>query len=213
MSHENSPSSDLPIRELGAQPYWHQGAVRRDVVSLSESPRYEGRFHVAGGPAVWYASSTQQAAWAELFRHFLDAGVDPFEVRRRVARVRVEGLRVLDLTNDAVRRVVGITIGELMGDDYESCQRLAQLAREQGFDGVLSPSAALTESTTLVVFDVATEKIEIERSNVTTPPPRLADLLSRVRLHRDVPGVVRGFVRILEALGSDAIRLRRRRQD
>ena len=212
MSDEESESLQLPIRVLGVQSFWHQGAVRRDVVSLAQSPRYEGRFHIAGGPAVWYASDSQQAAWAELLRHFLDAGVDPFEVLRRVARVRIEGLRVLDLTKDTVRRAIYITLSELTGDDYESCQRVAQLAREKGFEGILSPSAALAESTTLVVFDVAIEKVRVEISRVIAPPPRLADLLSRVRLHRDVPTAVRSFVRFLEVLGSEAIR-RRRRQD
>jgi RES domain-containing protein len=203
---------NLPSRVVGAQPFWHQGAVRRDVVALAQPPRYEGRFHVAGGPAVWYASSKEQAAWAELLRHFLDDGVDPFEIRRRVARVRVEGLKVLDLTTDSVRRAVGITLDELTGDDYESCQRVAQLAREHGLDGILSPSAALADNTTLAVFDLAIERVKVELSRVSTPPPRLADLLSQIRLHRDVPATVRSFVRLLETLGSEAIR-RRRGQD
>ncbi|MHB1969158.1 MAG: RES domain-containing protein [Acidimicrobiales bacterium] len=60
------------------------------------SPAYGGRFHVAGGHGVWYASSTQEGAWAEFFRHFLDDGVDPFEVRRRVGRIRVDSMMVLD---------------------------------------------------------------------------------------------------------------------
>ena len=34
-----------------------------------------------GAHAAWYASDQEQAAWAELFRHFLDAGVSPFEVQ------------------------------------------------------------------------------------------------------------------------------------
>lgn len=35
-------------------------------------------------------------------RHFLDTGVDPFEIRRRAGRVTVTNLDVLDLTNPAV---------------------------------------------------------------------------------------------------------------
>ncbi len=210
MSEESSDSRDLVSRILPTQRFWHQGPVRRDVVSVPNSPQYGARFHVAAGPAAWYASSTQQGAWAELFRHFLDAGVDPFEVRRRVARVRVESLRVLDLTSDATRRSVGVSLDELHGDDYAACQRVAQLARERGFDGILAPSAALANNTTLVVFDTTLAKITVELSGVTVPPPRLADLLTRIRLHRDVPGAVRDLVHYLEALGGEAIRRRRR---
>src|SRR5262245_13148422 len=51
-------------------------------------PRPRGRpLPPTGEPGVWYASSREQGAWAELFRHFVDEGVDPFEVRRRVGRV------------------------------------------------------------------------------------------------------------------------------
>jgi len=45
--------------------------------------------------SVRYASDREQAAWAELFRHFMDDGVDPFEVRRRVGAAEVAGLEVL----------------------------------------------------------------------------------------------------------------------
>ncbi len=46
-----------------------------------------GRYHRRGGAGAWYGSDREQAAWAELFRHFTDEGVDPFEVRRRVGVV------------------------------------------------------------------------------------------------------------------------------
>lgn len=105
-----------------------------------------------------------------------------------------------------VRQRVGITIDELTSDDYEPCQRVAQFARTQGFEGILSPSAALDGTTTLVVFDAAVDKIIIELSRVTTPPARLADLLSRIRLHRDVPSALREFLAYLQTLGSKAVR-------
>ncbi|MHB1969159.1 MAG: hypothetical protein ACYCPK_02845 [Acidimicrobiales bacterium] len=74
---------------------------------------------------------------------------------------------------------------------------------------MLSPSAALPGSLTLVVFAPAVEKITVELSVVNTPPARLADLLARIRLHRDVPDAVRSLLRYIETLGSEAIRRRR----
>ena len=209
MSGEGSSAHDLPIREIRDQYYWHQGPARHDVDYMPVSPTYGGRFHVAGGHGVWYASSTQEGAWAEFFRHFLDSGVDPFEVRRRVGRVRVDSMKVLDLTEVVGRQTIGITLDDLTGDDYEQCRRVAALARDHGLDGILSPSAALPGSLTLGVFAPSVEKITVELSVVNTPPARLADLLASIRLHRDVPDAVRSLLRFIETLGSQAMRRRR----
>lgn len=62
--------------------YWHQGPTRHPVTSCADPARGPGRYHRTGEPGVWYASNKEQGAWAELFRHFVDDGVDPFEVRR-----------------------------------------------------------------------------------------------------------------------------------
>lgn len=66
---------------------------------------------------MWYGSDQEQAAWAELFRHFLDAGVDPFEVLRWVGAADVDSLEVLDLTDDAVLKSLGIVADDLVGDE------------------------------------------------------------------------------------------------
>lgn len=81
--------------------FWHQGPTRREVTSWPQPAVTDGRYHHHGSAGVWYGSDQEQAAWAELFRHFTDDDVDPFEVRRRVGRVRVD-LIVLDLTNTQV---------------------------------------------------------------------------------------------------------------
>ncbi len=130
-------------------------------------------------------------------------------VRRRVGSVRVDSMMVLDLTEEVGRQTIGITLDDLTGDDLEQCQRVAALAREHGLDEILSPSAALPDSLTLVVFATSVEKITVELSVVNTPPARLADLLARIRLHGDVPDSVRSLLRYIETLGSEARRRRK----
>jgi len=61
---------------------------------------------------------------AELFRHFVDDGVDPFEVRRRVGRVSVD-LHVLDLTDKATRSHLGVDEADLVSDDCATTQTIA----------------------------------------------------------------------------------------
>ncbi|AFE17987.1 hypothetical protein MRGA327_19595 [Mycobacterium tuberculosis RGTB327] len=161
--------------------YWHQGPTRHPVTSCADPARGPGRYHRTGEPGVWYASNKEQGAWAELFRHFVDDGVDPFEVRRRVGRVAVT-LQVLDLTDERTRSHLGVDETDLLSDDYTTTQAIAA-ARDANFDAVLAPAAALPGCQTLAVFVHALPNIEPERSEVRQPPPRLANLLPLIRPH------------------------------
>lgn len=198
-----------PRRRLTGR-YWHQGPTRHSLTSCADPARGNGRYHRAGEPGVWYASSQEQAAWAELFRHFIDAGVDPFEVRRRVGRVSVE-LEVLDLTDEQTRTHLGVDEADLVSDDYGITQTIAAEARAAGLDGVLAPSAALPGRETLVVFSHALTTVRAERSEIRQPPPRLAGLLPLIRPHERVPDAIRRLYRTLAHAGAEAVRARRRR--
>jgi RES domain-containing protein len=168
-----------------------------------------GRYHRTGEPGVWYASSREQGAWAELFRHFVDEGVDPFEVRRRVGRVSVD-LQVLDLTDSKTRSHLGVDEADLVSDDCVTTQAIASAARDAGFDAVLAPAAALPGCESLAVFVHALPNVKAERSEVRQPPPRLADLLPLIRPHEDVPDTVRRLLITLGRIGAEAIRRSRR---
>lgn len=118
--------------------YWHQGPTRHPVTSCADPARGPGRYHRTGEPGVWYASNKEQGAWAELFRHFVDDGVDPFEVRRRVGRVAVT-LQVLDLTDERTRSHLGVDETDLLSDDYTTTRHRrrprCQLRRRTGPGG------------------------------------------------------------------------------
>ena len=94
---------------------------------LRRPARGPGRYHRQGEPGVRYASSQEQAARAELFRHSVDDGIDPFELRRRVGRVSVD-LDVLDLTNPAVREHLAIDENDLLTDNNTITQEPAAAA-------------------------------------------------------------------------------------
>jgi RES domain-containing protein len=113
-----------------------------------------------------------------LFRHFVDAGVDPAEVRRRIGKVRVEGLTVLDLTSERVADAVGLDQEDLTGDDYGACQAVGVAALQAGFGGILAPSAALPGRRTLAVFPSGMACVVPVWSRVRQAPPRLAALRS-----------------------------------
>lgn len=74
-----------PRRQISGH-YWHQGSTRHPLTSCADPARAPGRCHRTGEPGVWYASSQEQAAWAELFRHFVDDGVgDDYSTTQTIA--------------------------------------------------------------------------------------------------------------------------------
>lgn len=197
-----------PRRKLVGN-YWHQGPTRHPLTSCTDPARGPGRYHRTGEPGIWYASNREQGAWAELFRHFVDEGVDPFEIRRRIGRVSVD-LQVLDLTDKKTRSHLNVDEADLVSDDYATTQAIAAAARDAGFDAVLAPAAALPGCETLAVFAHALPNVDAQRSEVRQPPPRLADLLPLIRPHENVPDAVRRLLKTLEQAGAEAIRRRRR---
>lgn len=202
--------ASAPRRQLRGR-FWHQGPTRHPLGSFADPATTDGRYHRRGGPGAWYASDQEQAAWAELFRHFTDEGVGPFEVRRRVGAVDVAGLEVLDLTDEAVRSSLGLTMEDLTGEDYARAQEVADAARAAGFGGILAPSAAMEGRRTLVVFATGFPSLVFDRSRVRQPPPRLADLVRLVRLRGDLAAAVRSLLEEVAEAGSGLARRVRRR--
>lgn len=144
------------------------GLAVDEVPEPSRQPpgRYNRR-----GDGTWYASSSPEGAWAEYYRHFWGEGLDPQEVRRCFGAVAVS-MEVLDLTSEAVRRAIGVTLEELLSDDVTAGQEVADWARTHGFEGILAPSAAMEGAQTLAVLDPAVlDQAMVREAAVVQPPP------------------------------------------
>lgn len=177
--HQFSAITEIRPRPLTRR-FWHQGPTGKALLSFPSPATYGARYHRAGAEGAWYASSRERAAWAELFRHHQSPELSPFEVRRRVGRVRVEDLMVLDLTDPEVRERIGVTEAALVADDLSLCQAIGDAARRERFDGILAPSAALPGETTLAVFPDAMKRVIEEHSRIQRPPKTLMRVLRRI---------------------------------
>ena len=175
---------ERPAAHLLTVTVWHQCSPKHKLLEAADPAVTTGRYHRAGDPGIWYASSSENGAWAELFRHHETGGISPLEVIRRIGRARVSRLRVLDLADARVREMLRVSEGELTDDDLRVCQQIAQYARKSGYDAILAPSAALDGHRTIAVFPSAMRKITEEYSRVGSPPARMRRLLGRVRLAR-----------------------------
>jgi hypothetical protein len=80
---------------------------------------------------------------------------------------------VLDLTDRAVRREWGVTLGALTGDSdgsLEACRSIADLARASGYRAILSPSAALRGAANLNVYlEGLAEELQLRAGKVREP--------------------------------------------
>jgi len=181
---EKPTARERPTARLLTAIVWHQCSPKHELLDAANPAVTTGRYHRTGSSGVWYASSSENGAWAELFRHHEPGGVSPLEVIRRIGRAGAKRLRVLDLTDARVRKMLDVSQSELTGDNLTRCQEIADYARQAGYDAIFAPSAALAGDRTIAVFASAMRKITEERSRVVSPPARARRLLSRVRLRR-----------------------------
>ena len=129
----------------------------------------EGRYHRPGDPWPLYASLDAPTAWAE-WRAATGGAVDPGIERRRLWRLDVRALPVVDLRDPAVRLALGVEVAQLVRGRSVS-QRLAVRAQAMGARGMVVPSAALDGAWNLVVFPSGFGSVRTAGSAVRTPAP------------------------------------------
>jgi RES domain-containing protein len=132
----------------------------------------EGRWNRRGEYACLYTALTRTGALGELkkLKYLYGSALGA----RDLVSIDVHRLDpVLDLTDSASYEALAISSG-LTPDDslliadgdlaYEHCRRLADQARQQGYSGLLVPSAAVRGEVNLVIyFDVvAPKQLEID---------------------------------------------------
>lgn len=104
-------------------------------------------------------------AWAELIRYLHLRTPDAVvEQRRSLWQVHVRLDDIADLSTFDHWEACGLDPASSIADDHSECQDVADWLTENGYSGVLSPSAALPGSINLTVFG---ERYE----HVTTDDP------------------------------------------
>lgn len=187
---------DIPIERVSGR-WWRQSSPRFRPLSLAHMAPSGGRCHRKRQQPRLYMSSTQSAAWGELFRH-VQAEVSPFEIKRTMSVVRVTNLPVVDFEDPLVRGLFHVSESALVGNDYGPCRRLADLLRTRPdlFGGMILPSAVVPGEQTLVVFrEWIPDHLAVVRSQRGSVPVRLLRLLEAITptLTRDVQTVARRF--------------------
>ena len=127
------------------------------------------RCHRAGDPWPLYASLDPETAWAE-WRAATRGAIDPSSERRRLWRLDVTDMNVVDLRRSDAREQLGIELGAITGA-RRAAQELAARVRDVGADGLILPSAAHRKHWNLVVFPNGFPKVRVIGSSATRPRP------------------------------------------
>jgi len=106
-----------------------------------------GRWNREGEYGCLYTSLTREGAVAEYGKELARiAGVTPEEDQPKdLVSIFILARQVLDLTDAAVRARFEVTLEQITSDrfeDLEVCRSVADIARLQGYNAILSPSAA-----------------------------------------------------------------------
>jgi len=107
--------------------------------------------------------------WAE-WQAATRGAIDPADERRRLWRVEVQGLKVVDLRRAGLADELGVSRRQLTGPRSRA-HGLAARARELGADGLIVPSAAHGDAWNLVVFPSGFDRVRIAGSRVMHPRP------------------------------------------
>jgi RES domain-containing protein len=115
-----------------------------------------GRWNRPGEYGCIYSSLTQEGAIAEYHKYLQRAAVSSPSLakRRQLVSLIVEIDRVMDLTKGR-SSPVSTSAPFLTGDDppdIEDCRKLADVFRAQGYNGIIAPSAALSNQKNLMIY-------------------------------------------------------------
>ena len=113
--------------------------------TVRASAAFPSRFTPPGGRfGALYVALAPETAMAELRRRAAQLGVPLGALApRAMLTLAVRLRRVLDLTDPTVRAAWGLTADDLAADDYGRCQEVATAAREDGYEAIRYPSAAV----------------------------------------------------------------------
>ncbi|MBV9852223.1 MAG: RES family NAD+ phosphorylase [Armatimonadetes bacterium] len=160
---QDAVTDAIPFAGICFRNVSQQFANRHDILSARGSAIAGGRFNFRGTFEVLYLSCDVHTCLEETTKAFQRDGFDVAKtLPRTIIGVEVAVSRVLDLTDPTVRRRLGITRASLTGTDWlydqevlgreAVTQEAGRLAREAGFEAILTPSAVSRIGRNLDVF-------------------------------------------------------------
>jgi RES domain-containing protein len=97
---------------------------------------------------------TRATAMAELERRIVASGLPRDHFQPRVLlQLQARLSRVLDLTDAAVRKGIGLGLAETTAPDWSRCHEVAREARAAGYSAIRFPSATRVDDNLAIFLD------------------------------------------------------------
>ncbi|WP_024461590.1 hemagglutinin repeat-containing protein [Marinimicrobium sp. LS-A18] len=103
------------------------------------------RYTEPGQPGV-YGGTSERTAYQEVKHYGAEEGKVP-------TTSEISLNNVLDLTDSGVRESLGVKLEDLISDSYSVTHTLGKWAKEQGYDGILAPSARDKAGSNIVILN------------------------------------------------------------
>jgi RES domain-containing protein len=133
-----------------------------------------GRYHRPGEPWPLYASLDADTVWSE-WSAATRGAIDPHDERRRLWRISVTDLPVVDLRRGDAVSELDVDLATLTGARSRA-HGLAARARDVGAQGMVVPSAAREGGWNLVVFPTGFVHVRAAGSRAMHPRPPAASV-------------------------------------
>lgn len=151
---------------------------RRDAFSGEGSRYASGRFNAQRAFLIVYTSCSFEGASWEFTHTARSSGVDLASLLPiSTLSGRAQFSQVLDLTNRAARRALGVTLADLRSQDWVNSQdealtqTIGRLAFDAGFEAILAPSAAGSPNLNILPANILPGSVlEIINENELPPP-------------------------------------------
>jgi RES domain-containing protein len=123
-----------------------------------------------------YLADEDATAWAEWYRHLAERGVPPTEQMPRDLWRREVDVEVADLSDPARLARVGLTTPRPGRRAWSPYQRVGETLADEGWAGLLAPSAARPDHLVLCLFraeadSIAGARLMLPPARIDAPPP------------------------------------------
>jgi RES domain-containing protein len=132
------------------------------ILEIEKSEQYGGRYNTPGQFGALYLSRTIKGCEKEVDRR--PGRPDRYDV----GKIKVTLEKVCDLTDPELLKKLKIAKDQLITDDYIETRLLGELAREEGFEAIIVPSAAGNFNNLVIFKDKLIGKSRVELEEITT---------------------------------------------